>query len=176
MATTRASGDPRGFYARVGTDTWESVRNQGMAHLASLRPWREMCDMTRATLPDSIHTFSARLSRNLTYFFANYLVFVLVLTVWFLLQNLLLTLALGAIVAAWRWIVTLDPAHPVQVGGYTATTTQLYGILGVAAFCVVFLFGFGSAVLYLFTASATCIMLHAGCMEPPLVNDFEETV
>ncbi|KAJ3052546.1 hypothetical protein HK097_006077 [Rhizophlyctis rosea] len=175
VATSAASRPDLGSYVRIDPQTWETVKAQGQARFAGLKPVSEFFDRNRMSKPQSLNVFTTRLNFNLIYFQNNYILITLLCTIYLLFTNLSLLLGILFLIGAFKFVNSMNPNEPTRLpGGVMVTRTQLYPALVFIAILVLWFTSATSAIFWLASVCAFIIAIHAGFMEPPVEAEFAE--
>ena len=134
--------------------------------------------LTGVSAPKTINDFTSRLSANLSHFQANYIIFGLVSILYSLLTNLWLLFAVAYIGVGVLLVSSMSQNEPTSIfgGRLTFTQSQAWMGLAVSGLLVLWLTAAGSSIFWVGCFVATIVMIHAGFMEKPIENDFEEEV
>ncbi|KAK9370313.1 prenylated rab acceptor PRA1 [Lipomyces kononenkoae] len=144
--------------------------------VGAMRPVNEFFDLKRISKPKNMNDVQKRVTYNLTYFSANYVIIFAMLSVYSLLKNMLLLFDLVFVCASLYGINYLNGAD-LNLGFVRLTTSQLYVGLLVIALPLGLLASPFSTLLWLLGASCVTIIGHAAIMDKPIESAFsEETV
>ena len=112
---------------------FDSLRSQSVgSRFANLRPISEFLDIKRISKPADFGTIQNRVNYNLSYFSSNYAAVFVMLSIYSLLTNLLLSFVIVLIVGGMYGIGKLE-GRDLDVGFARATVSQLYtGLLVVS--------------------------------------------
>lgn len=153
---------------------FESVRSQTIgSRFANLRPISEFLDIKRVSKPGNFSDIQTRVNYNLGYFSSNYAVVCVMLSIYSLLNNLLLTFVIILVVGGMYGIGRLQ-GQDLDVGFARATTSQLYTGLLIVAVPLGFLSSPFATVLWLIGASGVSVLGHASLMDRPIESTFSE--
>lgn len=143
--------------------------------VAKLRPPQEFFDFRRVSKPNNFGDAQGRVSYNLGYYSANYILIGALLSVYALVTNLLLLFVIGILLGGVFGINKLGGGDLVlPVGRFT--TSQLYTGLMIVTIPLAFLASPISTLMWLIGSSGVCILGHAAFMEKPIETVFEEEV
>ena len=153
---------------------FDGLRNQSMSsRFANLRPFSEFFDVKRISKPANFGEVQSRINYNLAYFSSNYFVVFIMLIVYSLLTNLWL-LADILLVIGGVWGINKLEGNDLQIGGFRATTSQLW----TALLCITVPLGFWAGpfgtALWLIGATAFVVLGHASFMDKPIESAFSE--
>jgi hypothetical protein len=153
---------------------FQSVRSQSIAaRFANLRPISEFLDVKRISKPSNFSDIQTRVNYNLGYFSSNYAVVCVMLSIYSLLNNLLLTFVIILIVGG-MWGIGRLQGQDLDVGFARATTSQLYtGLLVIAVPLGLWASPIATA-LWLIGASGVSVLGHATLMDRPIESTFSE--
>eukprot|EP00833_Pecoramyces_ruminatium_P005648 jgi/Orpsp1_1/1179680/evm.model.c7180000070313.1 len=132
----------------LSNETFRQIREK---RFSMIKPWSDFFDRTRISKPKDVSDATKRISHNLVYFQANYLVIVLILLIYIMITNLLLLLSVVIIGAGFYYVSKLPPNEPVSFfgGKYVANQKKLYIILGVMSVILLYLSSGGSALFWI---------------------------
>ncbi|ODV86710.1 hypothetical protein CANARDRAFT_27126 [[Candida] arabinofermentans NRRL YB-2248] len=142
---------------------------------AHIRPPHEFFDVRRFSKPANFGEIQQRASYNLSYFQANYISIVLLLSVYALLTNFLLMFVLVFSIGGVYFISSLN-GEDLETPFGKLTTSQLYTGLLIVSLPLGFLASPISTMIWLIGASSVSVGAHASLMEKPIETVFEETV
>ncbi|KAI4742689.1 hypothetical protein E4T50_06883 [Aureobasidium sp. EXF-12298] len=147
---------------------FDSVRSQSVgSRFANLKPISEFFNFKQISKPQNFGEVQNRVNYNLGYFSSNYAVLFVMLSIYTLLTNWLLTFDILLVVGGMYGIGKLE-GRDIEIGNFRATTSQLYTALLVIAVPLAIISNpFGSA-LWLIGASGVSIIGHAAFMEKPI--------
>ncbi|KAK9352651.1 prenylated rab acceptor PRA1 [Lipomyces doorenjongii] len=143
------------------------------SRVGTIRPVNEFLDFKRVSKPKSMNDVQKRVTYNLAYFSANYLIVFAMLSVYSLLKNMLLLFVLVFVSASLYGINYLKGAD-LNIGFVHLTTSQLYVGLLVIALPLGFLASPFSTILWLLGAACVTIIGHAAIMDKPIESAFSE--
>ena len=153
---------------------FESVRSQSIAaRFANLRPLSEFLDIKRVSKPSNFSDIQTRVNYNLGYFSSNYAVVCVMLSIYSLLNNLLLTFVIIFVVVG-MWGIGRLQGQDLDVGFARATTSQLYTGLVVIAVPLGLYASPIATALWLIGASGVSVLGHATLMDRPIESTFSE--
>ncbi|XP_075653081.1 PRA1 family protein D-like [Castanea sativa] len=95
---------------------------------ATLRPWRDFLEPTSLSLPASISEATSRVSQNLTHFFSNYALVILLVLFLSLLYHPLSLIVFLLIFAAWLFLF-FSRTEPLSLFGLTLDPRLVVGAL-----------------------------------------------
>lgn len=153
---------------------FDNVRSQSVSsRFANLKPISEFFNFKQISKPQNFGEVQNRVNYNLGYFSSNYAVLFVMLSIYTLITNWLLTFVILLVVGGMYGIGKLE-GRDIEIGTFRATTSQLYtGLLIIAVPLAIFSNPFGSA-LWLIGASGVSIIGHAAFMEKPIESAFSE--
>ncbi|KAK9460403.1 prenylated rab acceptor PRA1 [Lipomyces oligophaga] len=144
--------------------------------VGTIRPVSDFFDFKRVSKPANMGVVQQRVTFNLTYYSANYLIVFGMLSVYSLLSNLLLLFVLIFVTFGLYGINYLK-GQDLNLGFTKLTTSQLYVGLLVVAVPLGFIASPFSTILWLLGASCVTIIGHASLMDKPIESAFSgETV
>lgn len=153
---------------------FDSVRSQNLSgRFANLRPISEFFNIKQISKPQNFGEVQNRVNYNLGYFASNYAVLFVMLSIYTLLTNFLLSFVIILVIGGMYGIGKLQ-GRDLDVGFFRATTTQLYTGLVVIAVPLAIIANPFSAALWLIGASGVTILGHAAFMEKPIESAFSE--
>ncbi|KPI85021.1 hypothetical protein ABL78_5930 [Leptomonas seymouri] len=157
------------------------TRQHVQRHFSALRPWSEFFDTTFFHSPVGVTDVVNRLNRNLSYFYANYLVLSMVCSSYILLINLPFSIYVVFIVFFYLFVRNRSIAvaalaaqgaseeeQRVHIAVYSFTVSQLYLILIVFGVMGFYFTSGSSAVFWLLLTSLGVSCVHAGMRRPPI--------
>ncbi|KAJ8099669.1 prenylated rab acceptor PRA1 [Lipomyces tetrasporus] len=144
------------------------------SRMGNIRPVSEFFDFKRVSKPKNMNEVQKRVTYNLSYFSANYLIVFAMLSVYSLLTNMLLLFVLVFVSASLYGINYLQGAD-LNLGFVRLTTSQLYVGLLVIALPLGFLASPFSTILWLLGAACVTIIGHAAIMDKPIESAFSES-
>ncbi|KAG9546134.1 prenylated rab acceptor PRA1, partial [Aureobasidium melanogenum] len=153
---------------------FDNVRSQSVSsRFANLKPLSEFFNFKQISKPQNFGEVQNRVNYNLGYFSSNYAVLFVMLSIYTLITNWLLTFVILLVVGGMYGIGKLE-GRDIEIGTFRATTSQLYtGLVIIAVPLAIFSNPFGSA-LWLIGASGVSIIGHAAFMEKPIESAFSE--
>ncbi|KAG9516439.1 prenylated rab acceptor PRA1, partial [Aureobasidium melanogenum] len=153
---------------------FDNVRSQSVSsRFANLKPLSEFFNFKQISKPQNFGEVQNRVNYNLGYFSSNYAVLFVMLSIYTLITNWLLTFVILLVVGGMYGIGKLE-GRDIEIGTFRATTSQLYtGLVVIAVPLAIFSNPFGSA-LWLIGASGVSIIGHAAFMEKPIESAFSE--
>jgi len=144
--------------------------------VAQLKGPRDFFDVQRMSKPAGLGDAQGRVSYNLRYFSANYVLILLVLITYALLTNLLLLFVLVLAVCGFLAISSLRGADLILPGGIVVTQQSLYIGIGVITVPLFIIASPMATMFWLIGAAGVLIIGHAAIMEKPLESEFAESV
>ncbi|KAF3911176.1 hypothetical protein AA313_de0209355 [Arthrobotrys entomopaga] len=142
----------------------------------NLRPLSEFFDFRRMSRPANLGEAQTRISYNLGHFSSNYSFVFIILAIYAVITNLPLLFLILLIIGGVYGIGKLE-GRDLQIGNFRATTSQLWGALGIVGFVLAIWSGPFQTLFWLIGASALTILGHASVLDRPIENAFaEETV
>lgn len=149
----------------------EKLRGLRSERLSSLRPLGEFFDHQRISRPKDTNEAFQRVTYNTRHFSGNYAVIVLLLTVYGMIMDTLLLVALVFLVGGF-WAINRFAPEPMQVGEHMITQKSLYTglfVIGIPLLWFASPFGF---MFWLVGSSAFLILMHAAFIEPPVSSEY----
>ncbi|ODV93361.1 hypothetical protein PACTADRAFT_51960 [Pachysolen tannophilus NRRL Y-2460] len=159
----------------INLETVKANAAEFQTKFQNLRPPQEFFDFKRFSKPASFGEVQQRVTYNLGYFQANYLIIVITLSVYSLLTNLLLVFVIAFGVAG-VYLINRLKGEDLVLPFLTLNTQQLYTGLLVVTIPLGFLASPLSTLLWLIGASSVSVLSHASFMEKPIETVFEEEV
>jgi len=150
------------------TDTIKSFRE---TRLSALRSPTEFFDHHRLSRPADMNQATTRISYNTRYFSGNYGFIIAILSVYAMLTNPLLLIAIGFLVGGFAAINRFAP-EPMQVGDQVITQKSLYIGLFVIGIPLLYLASPISTLFWIAGASGFVIIGHASLMEPGIESEY----
>ncbi|KAK9474407.1 putative prenylated rab [Dipodascopsis tothii] len=146
------------------------------ARVGTIRPLNEFFDLKRVSKPRNMGEVQRRVTYNLAYFSANYVLIFAMLLVYALVTNLLLLFVL-VFVTGGLYGISLLRGNDLDLGFTRLTTSQLYvGLLVIGVPLGIIASPF-STILWLLGAACVTIVGHASLLDKPIESAFsEETV
>lgn len=158
----------------LSNETFRQIREQ---RFSMLKPWSDFFDWRRISKPKDVTDLTKRISHNLVYFQANYVIVVIVLLIYIMITNLLLLLSVVLIGAGFYYISKRPPNEPLTLfGKYQFDQKKLYIILGVLSLILLYLSSGGSALFWIVSVSSSIIFIHASLLEQSIESEFTDTV
>jgi hypothetical protein len=159
----------------LSNETFRQIREK---RFSMFKPWSDFFDRNRISKPKDFSDITKRVSHNIVYFQANYLIIVLVLLIYIMITNLLLLISVVAIGAGFYYVSKLPSNEPVSFFGgmVVADQKKLYIILGILSVILFYLSSGGSALFWIVGVSSTIILIHASLLEPSIESEFAQTV
>jgi hypothetical protein len=154
------------------SERFGSVSNIG-SRFGNLRSLYEFFDVKRISKPSNLGEAQGRINYNLGYFSSNYAAIFAMLSIYALLSNWWLLFFIILLIGGMYGIGRLA-GQDLVLGNWRATSSQLYTTLVIIAIPVFFMSSPFSTVLWLFGASAFCIVGHAVIMDKPIESAFSE--
>lgn len=145
------------------------------AKVGTLRLPQEFFDVRHFSKPNDFSEIQQRVSYNLGYYQSNYILIILILSIYALITNSLLMIVLVIVLGGLFIIKKLDGGELVTPFG-VFTTSQLYTGLMIVSIPLGFLASPISTMMWLIGSSCACVFTHASLMEKPIETVFEETV
>jgi hypothetical protein len=154
----------------------ETFRQIKEKRFSMIKPWSDFFDKNRLSKPKDLSDITKKISHNLVYFQANYLVIVLILLVYIMITNLFLLLSCVLIGAGFYYISKRPADEPLNLFGYKADQKSLYIILGILSIILLYMSSGGSALFWIVGVSSSIIFIHASLLEPSIESEFADTV
>ncbi|KAK9382428.1 prenylated rab acceptor PRA1 [Kockiozyma suomiensis] len=142
--------------------------------MGTIRPVGEFFDFKRISKPRHMNEVQSRVSYNLTYFSANYLIVFAMLSVYSLLTNMLLLFVL-IFVSIGLYGINYLKGEDLNLGFTRLNTSQLYAGLLIIALPLGFLASPFSTILWLLGAAGVTIIGHAAMLDKPIDSAFSES-
>lgn len=143
---------------------------------ASVKPWREFFDRSFFASPQGTSDVVNRLSKNITYFYSNYIILSLICSCYVLLVNP--AFAVGAMLLAFFYLYVKARAAAlaedetsdgkIYFGSMGFTPTQLYLFMLVFGVLMFYLTSGSSVVFWLVFTSLGVTCAHAALRRPPM--------
>lgn len=153
---------------------FESVRSQSIgSRFANLKPVSEFLDVKRISKPQNFAEVQNRVNYNLSYFSSNYAIVFVMLSIYTLLNHLLLLFDIILVVGGMWGIGRLKGAD-LDLGFLKATSSQLYTGLLVISIPLGLLASPIGAMLWLIGATGVTVFGHASFMDKPIESAFSE--
>lgn len=153
---------------------FDSVRSQSISsRFANLRPISEFLDIKRVSKPANFSEVQTRVNYNLGYFASNYAAVCVMLSIYSLLSNLLLTFVIILVAGGMYGIGRLQ-GQDLDLGFSRFTTSQLYTGLLIIAVPLGFISRPFATMLWLIGASGVSVLGHATLMDRPIESTFSE--
>lgn len=153
---------------------FDSVRSQSIANrFANLKPLSEFFDLKRLSKPNGFGEMQSRVNYNLSYFSSNYAVVFAMLSIYSLLNHLLLLFVIVFVIVGMFGIGKLQ-GRDLEFGTTRVSSAQLYTGLVVIAVPLGIIAGTFGAVLWLIGASGVSILGHATLMDKDVAASFSE--
>jgi PRA1 family protein 1 len=161
------------FTSRLNlSERFAGMRSQSLAtRFSNLRPVSEFLDIKRLSKPANFGEVQSRVNYNLGYFWSNYAVVFVMLSIYSLITNLTLTFVI-VLVLGGMWVIGKLDGQDLILGSFRATSSQLYtGLLLVAVPLGIYASPLNTA-LWLVGASGVSILGHAAFMDKPIDEAF----
>ncbi len=143
------------------------------SRFSNARPISDFLDFKRISKPQNFGELQSRVVYNVSYFSANYLIIVLMLSLYALITNPILLFVLVLGIGGAIGISRLDGAD-LNLRFTTLTTNQLYtGLLIIVIPLGIFASPI-STVMWLVGASAVTVLGHASLLDKPIEIAFAE--
>ncbi|KAJ8077263.1 Prenylated Rab acceptor 1 [Marasmius tenuissimus] len=152
------------------TDTLKSFRE---TRLSALRSPQEFFDYHRISRPADLNTATQRITYNTRYFSGNYVLIIAALSVYAVISNLALLLAILFLVGGFTAINKFAP-EPVQMGEHTVTQKHLYAGLFVIGIPLLWYASPIMTFFWLVGASGITVLGHASFMEPGVESEYAQ--
>ncbi|TIA73384.1 hypothetical protein E3P92_01635 [Wallemia ichthyophaga] len=148
-----------------------NLTNYKETRLSRLRPVNEFFDHHRLSRPSDMNEATSRITYNTRHFSGNYGVVVAVLSVYALLTNPFLLIAIAVIVGGFAAVQRFG-ADPLQVGEHVITQKGLYGVLVVVGLVLFWIAAPLSILFWLVGSSTMLIFGHAALIEPGVESEY----
>ncbi|KAH4309150.1 PRA1 family protein [Parastagonospora nodorum] len=153
---------------------FDGLRNTSISsRFANLRPISEFLDVKRISKPANFGEVQSRVNYNLGYFSSNYAAVFAMLSIYSLLNNLLMLFVICLVIGGMYGIGKLQ-GNDLEIAGYRATTSQLYTALFIIAVPLGLFSSPFTTVLWLIGASGVTILGHAAFLDKPIETAFSE--
>ncbi|KAK9468664.1 prenylated rab acceptor PRA1 [Lipomyces arxii] len=143
------------------------------SRMGSIRPVGEFFDVKRVSKPKNMGDVQRRVTYNLAYFSANYVIVFAILFIYSLLTNLLLLFVL-IFVAASLYGINYLKGGDLNLGFTRLTTSQLYVGLLIVALPLGIIASPFSTILWLLGAACVSILGHASLLDKPIETSFSD--
>eukprot|EP00758_Cryptobia_borreli_P013960 Tbor_TRINITY_DN5883_c1_g2::TRINITY_DN5883_c1_g2_i1::g.6503::m.6503/K20359/RABAC1, PRAF1; PRA1 family protein 1 len=162
---------PEGFLDRIKWH-FSNLRRYKNEQFRNLKPWNEFIDKRKFSYPEKMEIFS-RATKNLSYFYSNYVIVCSVIAMGLLFTNIMF-LTTMVISAALYYYFRMKTAinDPITILGRVVSPTQAYGTIGAFALCSFYLTGGSSTLFYLGLFTVGTVIGHAVFHEPQQNNQF----
>jgi len=142
----------------------------------SVRPWALFIDQEKFAKPTTPNEITLRLTKNIKYFQANYLILVVILAGYCLVTSPLLLLAIGAFFGA-QYVIggPQGVAYQQKLVGRELTETQQTVIASCISVPIFIVAGATSAIFWVFGASVILVGAHGGMRIPEVDPDEADT-
>ncbi|WFD32172.1 Prenylated Rab acceptor 1 [Malassezia sp. CBS 17886] len=149
----------------------EQIKNFRETRLATVRPLSEFLDWRRLGWPRDTNEAIQRITYNTRHFSGNYAVVIAMLTVYGLLTDVYLLIAIVVLVGGFAAINRFAP-EPMQVGNHMVTQKSLYSALLIISLVLLWFAQPFALIFWLVGASAVLILGHAALTEPPVSSEY----
>ncbi|ODV61176.1 Yip3p [Ascoidea rubescens DSM 1968] len=160
------------FQDRLNVENIRSNITTVGSKLQSLKSPQEFFDFRRISKPENFGEIQSRVSYNLSYFSANYLSIIGLLSIYALVTNLLLLFVLVFFIGGVYGINRL-PDGEIRSPFGTLNSSQLYTGLFMISIPLGFLASPISTMMWLIGASGVTVLGHASLMDKPIETAFE---
>ena len=157
----------------LSNETFRQIKEK---RFSMIKPWSDFFDKNRLSKPKDLSDITKKISHNLVYFQANYLVIVLILLVYIMITNLFLLFSCILIGAGFYYISKRPADQPLNLFGYQADQKSLYIIMGILSIILLYMSSGGSALFWIVGVSSSIILIHASLLEPSIESEFADTV
>lgn len=142
----------------------------------SIKPWNQFFDQEKFAKPSSPNEITARITKNIKYFQANYLLLVLILTGYCLITSPLLLIAIAAFFGVHHVIGGQKGiAYQQKIFGRELTETHQNIIASCISVPLFLLAGATGVIFWIFGASAVLVGAHGACRLPEANPDEVDT-
>ncbi|KAF9517684.1 hypothetical protein BS47DRAFT_1314013 [Hydnum rufescens UP504] len=148
-----------------------ALKNLRETRLSHLRPASEFFNHHQLSRPTDLNQATSRISYNTRYFAGNYSILIAILSIYALLTNLWLLLAIAFLFGGFTAINRFAP-EPTQVGNYLVTQKGLYTGLFVIGIPLLWFAAPMSTLFWIVGASAFCILFHACLLDPGVESEY----
>ncbi|KAK4689227.1 PRA1 family protein 1, partial [Tremellales sp. Uapishka_1] len=139
--------------------------------LSTLKSPQDFFDHRQLSRPKDMDEATSRITYNTRHFSGNYLLVIAVLSVYALLTNPLLLIAIGFLAGGFAAINKFAP-EPMQVGNHIITQKSLYTALFVIGIPLLWFASPVSVFFWLVGSSSILILGHASLMEPGIESEY----
>ncbi|ORX44410.1 hypothetical protein DM01DRAFT_1312417 [Hesseltinella vesiculosa] len=140
---------------------------------SNLRPLSDFFDKNRICFSSSLPTITKRWNYNLSYFSANYIIILLLLSVYAIITNWWLLFTVAFLVGGFYLISRID-GPSADFAGKSIPVSTLYGCYIGGSFILLLFSGATGAVFWVLGAGAMLILGHAAVIEPDVAGDFAD--
>uniref|UniRef100_A0A2N9IZW4 PRA1 family protein n=1 Tax=Fagus sylvatica TaxID=28930 RepID=A0A2N9IZW4_FAGSY len=127
---------------------------------ATLRPWRDFLDPTSLSIPSSLSDATSRISHNLTHYFSNYALVVLLVLFLSLLYHPFSLIVFLLLFAAWLFLF-FSRSEPLSLFGFAIDQRLVVGLLGVITVVALIFTSVWLNVVVSILVAAVLVCLHA---------------
>ncbi|KAI8959601.1 prenylated rab acceptor 1 [Daldinia sp. FL1419] len=153
-------------------DRFAGFRNTSLSsRFANMRPVSEFLDFKRLSKPENFGEVQSRVNYNLGTFSSNYLMVIVLLSVYALITNPLLLFDI-ILLGGGLWLLGRLNGQDLTIGTFQATSSQLYTGLLVTCGLLFLIASPFTTVLWLIGASGVVIFGHASFMDKPIDEAF----
>lgn len=142
---------------------------------SNIKSPQEFFDVRHFSKPSNFTELQQRVSYNLNYFQTNYILIILMLSIYALITNMLLLFVI-LLTSGGLILINKLRGENLTILNSTITTSQLYTTLMIIAIPLGFLASPISTMMWLIGSSTVCVFSHASFMEKPIETVFEEQV
>lgn len=163
-------------FGTISNITLEDSKGFLLSQKDALRPWTDFVNTGKFSKPKNISQITARVTKNIKNYQANYLVIFLLFSIYCILTSPLLLFA-GAAAYGVRGFLKGDKgvANQQKFIGRELTEKEHAVVSGVVSAPIFILCGALSAVMWTLTATGLAVGAHASCKEPEVDPEEQDT-
>lgn len=148
------------------------LRDFRQTRLSAIRPVQEFFDVQKVSRPQDLNDATRRISHNTRHFGGNYSLVVALVSVYALITNPLLIIAIGFLFGGFVGINKFVPEPSVSGDSGPVTQKQAYTVLFVVGIPLLWLASPVSTIAYVVGLSAIVILGHASMLEPGVESEY----
>ncbi|KAI8337798.1 PRA1 family protein-domain-containing protein [Blakeslea trispora] len=153
----------------AGRSFFQRFREQ---RLSNIRPVGDFFDKNRISFTANFSTITKRWNYNLQYFSANYLLIVLLLSIYAIITSWWLVFTIAFVFGGFYVISRLN--GPLEIAGQSISASTLYAGYIISAIVLLLFSGATGAIFWIIGAAAVIILGHAALLEEGLEGDFAD--